>query len=156
MKTVIPKSIWSYTFSVNEGGQPIAHGADLSWWRDKGELRVQGGTYTARRRRGAYVLESGQEVIASATRTRWWRREFIIAYANRSWILRARSWRRGFQLFDGSTAIGSIAPQGPFTRKAAVDLPGELPLVLQVFLMWLVVTLWKHEDAAATGASGDG
>ena len=135
MKTLVPKSIWSYTFSVQEDGQAVAHGADLSWWRDRGELQVQGTTYAARKRRGAYVLEAGTEVVASAIRPRWWRREF--------------------QLFDGTSRIGSIAQTGFFTRKANVDLPTTLPLVLQVFVMWLVVTLWKHEDAAA-GATASG
>jgi hypothetical protein len=153
MKTVVPKTIWSYSFDVQEGGQAVAQSADLSWWRDKGELSIQGKTYTARRRRGAYVLESGAEVVASAVRPRWWRREHTIEHAGRVYSLRPKSaWRREFRLFEGGAQIGSIAQQGFFTRKAAVDLPATLPLVLQVFVMWLVVTMWKHEDAAAGGA----
>jgi hypothetical protein len=133
----------------------VAHGVDLSWWRDRGELRIQNATYTARRQRGAYVMESGGKVVASAFRPRWWRRDLIIEHANRSYTLRPRStWLREFQLLDGTERIGSIAPQGFFfTRKANVDLPDSLPLVLQVFVMWLVVTLWKHEAAAASGAA---
>jgi hypothetical protein len=155
MKTVVPKTIWSYSFDVQEGGQVVAHGADLSWWRDKGELSIQGNTYAARKRRGAYVLESGADIVASASRPRWWRRELAIEHASHVYTLRPKSaWRREFQLFDGNTRVGSIAQQGFFTRKAAVDLPKTLPLVLQVFVMWLVVTLWKHEDAAASGAAG--
>ena len=33
------------------------------------------------------------------------------------------------------------------------DLPGEIPVPMQVFLFWLVVILWRREVAAGSGTS---
>lgn len=54
-------------------------------------------------------------------------------------------------LLDGVTPIGSMSPEGIFTRRAAVDLPSTLPLTVRVFIIWLTATLWKHEANAAAG-----
>ncbi len=149
MLRVIPKT-WSYTFSVTDGTESVAEAVDLSWWRDKGELRVQGVSYTARRDKSAYVLESDAGVLARAERPRKLFRELVIEHSGHHYTLRAKSsLRRQFLLFEGATQIGSLSPEGLFTRKAAVELPQTFPLVLQVFIIWLVMTLWKHDDAAA-------
>ena len=155
MLKVIPKA-WSYTFALMDGTQPIAQAVDLSWWRDSGELRIQGAVYRAHRDRASYVLESGNAVVARAERPRRLCREFVIEDSGRRYLLRAKSAiRRHFLLFEGSTQVGSICPEGIFTRSAAVELPQEIPLFLRVFMVWLVMTLWKHEDHLATaGASG--
>ncbi len=149
---MIPKPL-SWTFSVLDGAEPVAHSVDRSWWSDKGELTVQGVTYTARREgvmRGAFVLESTAGVVARATKPSAWRRSLIVEYSGRQYTLRAVSpLRREFVLLDGSTRIGSLSPEGFLTRRAVVDLPPSLPFPVRVFIVWLAVTLWKHEQAAA-------
>ena len=158
MLKVIPKAWWSYAFSVTDGTESVAQVLDLSWWRDKSELRVQGATYTARRDRSAYILESATGVLVRAERPRFWRRVFIIEHSGQQYTLRSKSsLRRQFLLFEGSTQIGSLSPEGRFTRKAAAELPPAFPLFLQIFIIWMVMTLWKHDDAAAAaGGSGTG
>lgn len=151
---VIPKT-WSYTFSVTDGTNPVAQAVDLSWWSDKGELRVQGATYTARRDKAFYVLESAVGVVARAEQLRMWSRELVIEHSGHRYMLRVKSaFSRQFLWFEDAAQIGAISPEGLFTRKAAVELPKEFPLFLQVFVIWLVMTLWKHDDAA--GALGVG
>jgi len=149
MLTVVPKA-WSYTFSVMDGTDSVAQAVDLSWWRDKGELRIQDDIYTARRDKSSYILESAAGVLARTERPRRWRRELVIEHLGRRYTLRAKSaFRREFQLLDGPVKIGSISPEGLFTRRAAVELPRMFPLFLQVFIIWLVMMLWKQEDSAA-------
>jgi hypothetical protein len=154
MLKVIPKA-FSWTFSVMDGSEPVAHAADRSWWSDKGELTVQGITYTARREgvmSGRFVLESTAGVLARATKPSALRRSLIVEHSGRQYTLRATSaLRREFVLLDGSTRIGSISPEGIFTRRAAVDLPPALPLTVRVFIVWLTLMLWKHEQMAAAG-----
>jgi hypothetical protein len=42
-----------------------------------------------------------------------------------------------------------------FKREWTVDMPEELPLEVSVFIVWLVVILWKRaESAAAAGGAG--
>lgn len=148
MLKVIPKA-WSYAFSVTDGSESFAQAVDLSWWRDKGELRIQGVIYRAHRDGSSYVLESAAGVVARAERPRMLCREFVIEHSGHRYTLRAKSaFRRKFLLLDGESQVGSISAEGFFTRRAAVELPPELPLVLQVFIIWLAMTLWKHDDAA--------
>jgi hypothetical protein len=153
MLTMFPK-MFSWTFSVMDGAATVAHAVDRSWWRDKGELAIEGTTYRARREGifgGPYILESAAGVVARATKPSALRRSFIVEHAGRHYTLRATSaFRREIVLLDGDTRIGSISPKGMFTRRAAVDLPSTLPLTVRVFMVWLVVMLWKHEAAAAS------
>lgn len=148
MLKVIPKT-WSYSFSVTEDTRSVAESVNRSGWRDKGELRIQDDIYTARRDKSSYVLESAAGVLVRAEQPRKWRRELFIEHSGRRYTLRAKSaFRRDLMLFEDSTQIGSVSPDGLFTRNAAVDLPKELPLYLQVFVIWLAMTLWKHAEAA--------
>ena len=145
---VIPKA-WSYAFSASDGTGSATQAVDLSWWRDRGELRIQDEIYTARRDKSSYILESAAGVVARTEKPRRWRRELIIDHSGRRYTLRAKSaFRREFLLLDGAVKIGSISPEGLFTRSADVELPKFLPLFLQVFIIWLVMTLWKQEDSA--------
>ena len=111
---------------------------------------VQGVTYTARREglmSGAFLLESTAGVVARATKPSALRRPLIVEHSGRRYTLRAASaLRREFALLDGSTRIGSLSPEGTFTRRAAVDLPSVLPLTVRVFIVWLTVMLWKHDQ----------
>jgi len=148
MLKVIPKA-WSYAFSVTDGTESVAQAVDLSFWRDKGELRIQGYIYKARRDRSSYVLESAAGVLARAERPRRWLRELGIEHSGHRYTLRAKSpFRRQLLLLESSTQIGSISPEGLFTRKAEVELPQALPLFLKVFIIWLAMTIWKQDDYA--------
>ena len=152
MLRVIPKAWWSYTFSVTDGAKTVAQAVDLSMWRDQGELRIRNDIYTARRHKSAYVLESASGMVARAERPRTWFREFVIEHSGHRYTLRKKStFRSQFLLLEGSAQVGSISREGLFTRKAAVELPEALPLFLQVFIIWLAMTLWKHDEAAAAG-----
>ena len=61
-------------------------------------------------------------------------------------------WRREFGLFEGGVPVGRIAPAGWFGRRAVIDLPADIPLPAQLFLLWLVLVLWRR--AAAADAAG--
>lgn len=149
MLKVIPKG-WSYSFSVTDGAESLAQAVDLSWWRDKGELRIQGYVYKASRNRSSYVLESAAGVLARAERPRRWFRELDIEHSGHRYTLRGKSpLVRQLLLLEGSTQIGSISPEGLFTRKAEVELPQALPLFLRLFIIWLAMTVWKQDDYPA-------
>ncbi|MGC3981851.1 MAG: hypothetical protein QM808_11360 [Steroidobacteraceae bacterium] len=149
MLKVAPKTL-SYVFSVVDGAKAVAQVEILSWRRDRSELRMHDDIYTAYRDKSCYVLESTQGVLVRAERQRRWSRRLVIEHSGRAYTLCAKSaFHRQLMLLDGSTQVGCIAPKGIFTGKAAAEFPHGFPLFLQVFIIWLAMTLWKYEDSAA-------
>ncbi|MBM3470135.1 MAG: hypothetical protein FJX73_05000 [Armatimonadetes bacterium] len=104
---------------------------------------------------GDFVLESGGAVLARAEKPSAFRRSFVIEHEGRRYTLRSRSaFLRAFVLLDGSAEVGSITPEGMLTRRADVTLPLDLPLPVRVFIIWLVLILWRRDDdsSGTTGA----
>jgi hypothetical protein len=155
MLTALPKNWLSWDFTVTERSQAVA-AIDTSWWREKGVLTVQGVDYRVYREGvmgGDFILESAGSIMARAAKPSAFYRSFNIDHADRQYTLRAKSaFRRAFLLLEGDREIGSLSPEGIFTRRATVDLPETLPLPVKVFIIWLSVILWKRDAAAAAGA----
>jgi hypothetical protein len=144
--TTIPKSWFSWDLTVLEDSKPVAE-LRLSTWRERGTLTVQGKDYKVYREgvmTGAFILESDTKVLARAIKPSVFRRSFELEYAGKQYTLRSQGWSR-YSLFHGDERLGSIS-RGFFSRKrATVDLPEDLPLVLRLFLTWLVMILWKRD-----------
>ncbi len=151
MLRMIPNA-FTWTFSIMDGAVRVAHAVDRSWWSATADLTVQGVAYTARREglvSGQFLLESAAGIVARATKPSALLRSFRIEHAERRYTLRAPSaLRRELVLFDGTTRLGSVSPEGVFTRRAAVDLPSALPLAVRVFIVWLTVVIWKHHNGS--------
>lgn len=148
---IAPTNWFSEGFKVSDESRPVADVA-LSWWRDKGELTIGGATYRARRESPlsrAFVLEGPEGVLMRVKTRGFFCPAIAIHHAGRDYTLRPRSiFRRAFVLLDGAREVGSLVPRNPFTRRAAVDLPTDLPLPLRMFVVWLTVMSWR---AAASG-----
>jgi hypothetical protein len=155
MLQLVPRHWYSWNFSVMDGDRALAE-IDLSWWREKGVLTVEGQTYRVYREglmSGDFILESGGSIVARAEKPRAFQRSFLVHHDGRSYTLRAKSaFRRAFVLLAGSEQVGSVVPLGVLTRKASVDLPN-FPAAVKVFVVWLTVIIWKRDsDAAAAGS----
>ena len=152
---IAPTSWCSWDFKVSDESRPVADIA-VSRWRDKGELIIGGATYRAYREARpsrAFVLEGADGVLAQAMVQGVFRCAFLIRHAGREYTLRPRSmFRRAFVLLDGSQEVGSLAPQSAFTRKAAADLPHDLPLPVRMFIVWLTVISCRRQ--ASTDVRG--
>src|SRR5215813_15559160 len=148
MLKMIPKSWFSWDFIVTDGVSPIAE-IDVSWWREKGELKVHGSTYDVYREglmSGAFLLESSGSLLARAEKPSAFHRSFDIEYGEKFYTLRAESaFRRTFVLMNGDSEVGWLRPDGVFTCRATVDLPEGIPLPVKVFMIWLFVILRKRE-----------
>jgi hypothetical protein len=157
MLRAVPKSWFSWDFDVLDGAQTVAE-IELAWWAEKGRLTVQGASYEVYRKGwwgGAFVLEAGGAVLARAEKPSAFLRSYVIEHAGKRFTLRAESpFGRSFLLVHAPQAIGSLSPEGLFTRRARVDLPEDLPLPLRVFIVWLVLILWRRAShSAAAGAT---
>jgi hypothetical protein len=148
----VPTHWFSWNFTVTQGSEVLAN-IDTSWWREKGVLTIEGKCYRVYREglaSGDFVLESPELIVARARKPSAFRRAFIVEHGGRQYALRANwPFRRAFRLLDGETEIGSISPEGFLTRRAAVVMPQDMPLPVQVFVVWLVIILWKRDANAA-------
>ena len=149
---MIPNRWFSWDFTLLQGTQQVAS-VEMSAWREKAEFRVQDRTYRIYREGliGDFVLETAGTVAARATKPSLFRREFLIGEDGRRYTLKAKSsLGRGFVLSDGGREIGSLNRESVFSHRAAVNLPEDLSLPLKVFIVWLVMILWKRAASAAT------
>jgi len=155
--TLTPKSWASWDFTVSDGSRPIAD-IDVSWWREKGLLTVQGVAHRVYREgamSGDFILERDGTTLARASKPSAFRQAFVLDYAGRQYTLRKKSaWSRTFALIEGERIMGAITPNSMWTRDATVLLPEDWPLPLRVFLVWLTIVLWKRDaDAGASAAA---
>lgn len=146
-----PLHWYSWDFKVFEDDRPVAV-FDRSWFREEGTLILEEAAYRVYRMgmaSGAFILERDDHLVAEANKPHFWRRRFEITFGDRQFRLRPRSLGRTFDLYEGAARVGEVRPRHPFTRKAAATLPADLPLAVRVFILWLVVLLWKRAADAA-------
>ena len=149
---VVPKKWYSWDFSLVSGDRTLAT-LDLSAWREKADILVEGVTHRVFREgvmTGDFVLERGSQVLARATKPSAFRNAFIVTYNGKSYMQRKPSaWRRAFVLLDEERHIGSVSPLSAWTRQATADLPRDWPMPIKAFIIWLVIILWKRDAESA-------
>jgi len=149
---LVPKSWFSWRFTVIDGSRVVADIDLKSFWREKGVLSIEGADYLVRRDAllgGDFILESAGSPVAAAKHPSVLRRCFHITHGNKHYTLRAKSlWARQFVLLDESAEIGSISPDSWFTRRATIDLPEAIPIAVRMFIVWLALILWKRASEA--------
>lgn len=147
-----PQSWWSWDFSVIRGDSVVAE-IKIPRWRKKAVLKVDGLHYAAYREGvigGALILALDTTQLARAERTSWLSRSFTIKQGEKTYRLKAEWFGSSFVLLDNGQEVGSLVPRGVFTRKTSVSLPDELPLPVQMFVIWL--TLYQRETDASAPA----
>jgi hypothetical protein len=154
MAMTIDAAHWySWDFDVSDGERHVAH-VGVSAWGEKGILTIDGVDHRVYRegvRSGDFLLERDGIVLARAAKPSAFRSAFEVRHDGRLYDLAKESvWQRRFVLRSGNAEIGSLAPRSTFGRAAVVTLPEPWPLSLKVFVIWLVVILWKHAAAAAS------
>jgi hypothetical protein len=157
MLQIEPLRWFSWDFSVGRDGREVA-ALDISWWRERGALVIDGVSYAVVREGlvSSDFRMTGPDgrVVATASKPSLFRRRFDVVAGSHTVTLQARSaWGRTMDvLLDGRPA-GTVTPAGMWTRRASADLPDTLPRPVQVFILWLVLLLWKRdEDHAAASA----
>ncbi|MFW5952078.1 MAG: hypothetical protein ACOCVZ_08195 [Gemmatimonadota bacterium] len=156
MLTLEPRAWYSWDFRVMDGGREVAF-LDRRVLREQASFALSGDRYTARRTslaRGTFVLEGPTGVLARATKTGIFRREFEVEAGPERWLLRAVSpLTREFQLLRDGVLLGTVQPVAILRRRARLDLSDAVPAPLQVFVAFLVLVLWKRAADAAVGGS---
>src|SRR5262245_16716675 len=153
MLKLVPKNWFSWDFRVLQGGQEIAL-IDRHWFQEKASYSLAGRTYEVRRTsvlHGTFVLEHANMVLALANKPSAFHRAYDITIGAEQYRLEAAAVaRREFHLLQGGVTVGSVRPDSFLRRSATAQLPAKLPQEVQLFLIFLVLNLWKRAADAAT------
>lgn len=153
MLELVPK-IGARRYVIRQNGVDVAE-LNRSWFREAAQLTIDGVAHSIRREHlaaGAFTLCHDDAVVARARKPSHLHNRFEIQHEGRRYdLVKASWWTRRFEVHVDGHAIGFISPRHPLTRRAAIVLPADLTLPLQVFLAALVVFLWDREAASAAG-----
>jgi hypothetical protein len=154
---LVPQNPFSWSFDVTRNNASIAQVVHTFSLKEQATLNIQGTTCQAYREHfmgGDYILEEQGHSLARARKQSVFVSAFQLEYPGKSHTLRKEShFRRTFVLMEGDRQIGIIKPEGIFTRKADVSLPDEIPLPVQIFVLWLVLVLWKRNSDSGHAAT---
>ncbi|OPY04941.1 MAG: hypothetical protein A4E61_00504 [Syntrophorhabdus sp. PtaB.Bin184] len=149
-----PKGWFSWKFTIfDDDDEPIA-AIDIGWMRETGELKLGGRIYRLFREGffgGAFILEENGVELARAEKPSSLFRSFTVTNNGKEYGLRAASpVERMFILSENGRELGTVRPEHAFTRKAVIDLPAEIDLPVRIFMVWLVLVLWKRDEESAS------
>jgi hypothetical protein len=95
----------------------------------------------------------GASVIAKAKKAGAFKRTWEISSAGHHLTLESRSLLgREYALLLGTHEVGRVKREGFAGRKTVMEFPDEVPVFLQVFLAYIVISQARREAAAASGS----
>lgn len=150
MLRAVPKGCFSSKYIVSENDTIVAS-VDFSAWKEAAELTINSSVYRVYRDSlmGPFLLEGGGSVLARAEKPSAFYRTLVVQHFDKQYKLEATSaWSRKFILSEGEVEIGSVYDQGVFKRTALADLPEAIPLAVRMFMLWLVMVLWRRSDSS--------
>lgn len=89
----------------------------------------------------AYRMRSSGGIDCSATRHSIFHRSLEVRRGDVSYRLRSVLFSRTYELSRAGRSVGTIRPNGLFTRGLTLEAPAEFPRELAIFLIILVVHL---------------
>ena len=122
----------------------------LPFWLDGQEYTpkktsVLGVSFSLHRGDEAVVVQKTTSLLADAQ---------TIEHDGSAWSMKpARYFGKTFNvLSDGGTKLGAIVPARFFfpLSDITIDLPDDVPTVVQVFMLWLVVKSWTADTGGGT------
>jgi hypothetical protein len=152
----VPAGWASWSVKVLSGDEELTR-LHISLFRSKGSFELDGATFTIQPK-GFFQLDAelrkGASVIGRAEKSSLTRRRFTITSAGHHLELESQSWLgREYALFLGKQEVGTIRRSGFLGRRCEMEFPDEVPVFLQVFLLYLALTQAKREAAAAGSGS---
>lgn len=155
----VPKSWFSYDFAVSDStGTPVGS-ADLSNWRERAELDVEGRHYEAHHgswEKEFVLADEDDRTVVVAEKLSAWKERFSFEHDGHHYELRKESvWKSDLVLSrEGVGTAGHVRRKGVFKREWEAELPDELPVEVGVFVVWLAVLLARRSDSAAAASGG--
>jgi hypothetical protein len=150
-----PSSLFSWAYDLYEDEKLIAQ-MGMSWFKEGGRFVWEGGEYQLSREglwSGSFLLQLDGRTLAEATKVSPFFRCFDVRVGERTLMLKAASvFTREFHLIANDTLVGSVAPDGFFSRQCTISFPDDLPRPVQVFLFWLVILMWRRAAQSSSSS----
>lgn len=146
----------SFGVRLLAGGKELTQ-LKVSTFKNKGSFDLDGEAFTIEPEgflRINVTLKKAGRVIAKARKTSVWRRRFEVTSAGHRLIIEGRGWTgREYVLLLGKQAVGWVKREGFTGRRLRLEFPDEVPLMLQIFLAYIVTAQARREAAAAASGS---
>ncbi|MDD9894258.1 MAG: hypothetical protein OXU24_00545 [Gammaproteobacteria bacterium] len=155
----VPQSLFSRDYDVLENSRKIAD-IDMAWWGERADVLIDNTTYKIDKQgfiKQTFSLLQGSQVLATARKESLLSREYVVEIGGTRYYLKRKSWlHRAMSLSNDITSLGVIRPRGFLKRGTIVDLPEEITLPVKVFVIWLVLLLWRREKNNNAAGSDSG
>jgi len=149
MLVATKSGFWSNGYDIAVDGRPLTKWS-RSFWKSGGSFTLDGQSYSVKANAWGtrFELSDGRgAVLADAQRVG--RKRWTVTSGGRQYeFQRASVWRSDQLLMSGGQAVGSIRKPSAWSSRAEAELPG-LALVVQVFVLAVVLTMWANAQAAA-------
>jgi hypothetical protein len=138
---------------VRRGDQPVTSFNFVRW----SPFSVDGQEYMTKATSllgVSFSLYRGDEVIVVEKTTSLLANAQEIEHDGRTWLMKpARYFGKTFNVTSvGGTTLGVIAPARYFfpLSDITIDLPDDVPILVQVFMLWLAVRSWTADTGGGT------
>ena len=139
-------------YTLTRDGAEIGQ-IDCGGVRQPATLTVGGASYNPVSEgvlRTKFHLDADGARIADVELAGTFSRRFIVHAGVKTCTLKVASWfGRSFVLTENEVEVGRIARTGFFTARCRAELPDDLPLPVQAFLIWLVLITWRRQAVTA-------
>jgi len=153
MLLIEPKNWWRSAFEVTEPSTETRISLSPRGFLEGCFFKLDGDRYELKRQHwsgGAFLLECNGSVLLRAHKPSAFKRSFELKHGRERFTVAAESmWSRAYVLRQGSRVVGRIERPSWWSRRAEADLPEDLPLVFRVFVVSLVLLMWRREHGAA-------
>ena len=152
------RSVFKWQFDIFENDSLVAD-IDLKIWKEGADIEIKGEPFRIYRDgmfRGPYVLEAHRTELVRAKKTSVFKRRFEVDFAGRRFVLRATSiFRRTFTVteepVDGiGVEVGLIKAVKWYKYAAIASFDDDLPMAIDVFLIALVLMMWKRSAQSSS------
>jgi hypothetical protein len=150
-----PLSWLSFGVRILSGEEEITQ-LSISAFRTKGSFVLDGDEFTVDPS-GFFgsdaTLRKGASIIAKAKKAGAFKRTWEISSAGHRLKLESRSLTgKEYALLLGAHEVGRVKREGFTGRRTMMEFPDDVPVFLQVFLAYIVISQARREAAAAAGS----
>lgn len=146
--TAEPQGFTAQRYRITSAGQPIVE-IVLPPFGPSTMTPLAGVTYQMRREGAGRALftmaADGVPAVARATQRHFGSREYEVVIGSDRFVLRGESlMSSAYQLLHGERIVGFLRPGAALRRGVEAEPPENVSLEASVFLVWIVLLLWRR------------